>query len=63
MVEKKRSLTVSTTFTDFGDLDEKKKDDIKKYFPIYFSDDLEYMKEEVNFSYPPSLFIFSLLLV
>jgi len=46
MVEKKRSLNVSTNFIDFADLDEQKKDDIKKYFPTYFSDDLNSMKEE-----------------
>ena len=48
MVEKKRSLTVATSFVDFAEIDEKKKDQVKKYFPAYFSDDENVMREEVN---------------
>ena len=51
MMEKKRSLTVATSFVDFGDIEEKQKNEVRKCFPSYFSDDEGDMKEEVKLEF------------
>jgi len=47
-MEKKKSSN-ATNYTDFAEIDEDKKDQIRKYFPAYFSEDEKDMEEEVKF--------------
>lgn len=46
MEKKKSSLTVATNLIDFDEIDENKKDQIKRCFPVYFSEDEAEMKAE-----------------
>ena len=51
-MEKKRSLKLSQGYSDFGEIDPTKRAQIKKQFPVYYSNDENDMKEEViNISY------------